>query len=368
MKVAISTLHAQHNNFGTVLQSVALKTYLESKGYDVRTVDYSPWVYKYGITDWRSFVKRWAVNLMFAPHFIIRQSRFRRFIKEYNAVTSKRYFSFRELVKDPPQADIYIAGSDQIWNPRFPCGRDDTFYLKYVDSPNKMSYASSTGTADLTSEDYEMLLGKISEFRFVSVRELEAKNRLRQLGRQDVVHVCDPVALLTKEQYREMSRTVVKGPYILVYAINRDPVLAQVVNTLSTATQLQVVAIGGFSKKCRSDVFFRSCGPREFLGLMNHATYVVTSSFHGVMFSLIFEKQFFVVEPAINKLRLRSILDITMTGDRVVTDPMDLCDLLEKPIDYGIVQQRFSDFIDSSKRYLDNCLSYFSGCGGDPIG
>ena len=50
-----------------------------------------------------------------------------------------------------------------------------------------------------------------------------------------------------------------------------------------------------------------------------------------------------------------------------MTDPMDLCDLLEKPIDYGIVQQRFSDFIDSSKRYLDNCLSYFSGCGGDPI-
>ena len=364
MKIAISTLHAQHNNYGTILQSVALQKYIESKGHSVETVDYSPAVYKYGVTDLKSFIVRWGVNLMFAPQFLIRSHRFNKFIYEYNTLTPNRYFSYEELLKNPPKADVYISGSDQIWNPRFPCGRDDAFYLKYINSSNKMAYASSTGT-DLTDDEYKQLIDKISNYKFVSVREKIAKEKLNELGKNDVVHVCDPVALLSKEQYRKMTTFKPKDSYILVYAINKDPLLEEAVIKLAKITHLRIIVIGGFAKKCDSDFFMRSAGPSEFLGLMDNASYVITSSFHGLMFSLIFEKQFIIIEPAINKLRLRSITDITNTSGRIVNNLDKLEQLVNSPINYSNVSILFKRFVNDSKNYLDSALSWFEKAIGE---
>lgn len=365
MKIIISTLFNQYNNFGTVLQSIALKKYIEDKGYNVETVNYSPVVYKYGITGVKSFIMRWGANLLFAPQFFIRSMRFSNFISTYNTLTLIKYSSKQTLFENPPKADVYISGSDQIWNPRYPSGLDDTFYLKYVDSQNKMSFASSTGTSDLSKEEYESLIEKISAFKFVSVREKDTKDKLIKAGRKDTVHVCDPVALLTKEQYRNMTTFKPKKGYILVYAINKDPLLEKVVTSLAEITKLKVIVIGGFSKKCDSDIFMRAAGPNEFLGLMDNASYVVTSSFHGLMFSLIFEKQFIIIEPAINKLRLQSITEITNTNERMVKNVDTLKQLVNNPIDYSNVSSLFRSFVDESKNYLDAALSYFKESIGE---
>lgn len=365
MKVIISTLFNQYNNFGTVLQSIALKKYIESKGYNVETVNYSLAIYKYGVVNLKSIIMRCSVNLMFAPQFFLRSVRFSKFIRTYNTLTSNKYNSKRALFKNPPKADVYISGSDQIWNPRYPCGLDDTFYLKYTDSQNKMSFASSAGTSDLTEEEYKNLINKISDFKFVSVREKDTKEKLVEMGRDDAIHVCDPVALLSKEEYREMTSFKSKEKFILVYAINKDPLLEEVVNKLACITKLKMIAIGGFAKKCKSDMFIRSAGPNEFLGLIDNALFVVTSSFHGLMFSLIFEKQFFIIEPKTNKLRLKSITEITDTNDRIVKNTEKLEDLVDSPIDYEKVSPLFLNFINKSKNYLDNALNYFAKTKGE---
>lgn len=348
MKIGIISIHALRNNFGSVLQSYALYRFLKEHGHKVMIINYMPQYFRTAAGLWGK-IKLLLTNLCFFHSYIKRKKRFDEFI--LSSSMTKEYMDFDELKSNPPQADCYIAGSDQLWNPTFPCGRDDAFYLSFTDSCNKMAYSTSIGTASLCDSDYDRIVKKISGFKYVSVREKLSCEKLIQHGRTDTRHVCDPVFLLTKEQYRALYAFKPREKYIFVYAVEKDEKLEKVVNILADKFKCKIITVGGFKRKSRG-YFPRWIGPKEFLGFLDNAEFVVVSSFHGTAFSLIFEKQFVVVPPRQNSLRLASILDIAGLQDRMVLDSVEIDDILQRSINYNIVTQRLTKHIEDSKEFL----------------
>lgn len=354
MKIEMITLHSQNNNFGTVLQAYALNRYLSDLGYEVETVDYRPF-YSNGGNNLKAKIKILLVDLLFLPYFVSRNKKFNSFI--YSVKLSKKYKNFNELLKNPPKADIYLTGSDQIWNPKYLCGNDDAFYLKFVESNKKIAFSSSVGI-ELDEAGLKKLVEKTSSFKYLGVREEISFNQLSKY-RENVKHVCDTVFLLNREHYEKLESPVncVKNTrYVLVYAMEKSDVIDDAIAYFRRNSDLKIVCIGGFRKKCDYDIFVRDAGPGEFLYLFHHASYVLTSSFHGTAFSLIFNRQFSCVRPLKSNERLKSILFKTMLNDRLISGNEDLLKNLQNYIDYKLVNNKLEKFISNSKAFLDQAI------------
>lgn len=355
MKIAIITLHSQNSNYGSILQGYGLKQYLTTKGYETQIIDYRP-SYSNGAIGVKGKIKAFIRYTLFLPYYISRSLKFSEFIKSNDNLTDIRYRTYKDLCNNPPIADLYISGSDQIWNPAYKCGQDKAYFLKFTDSENKISYASSIGSTELSKKDYLIILNNLVEYKHISVREKYSQLQLVQRGLKETKHVCDPVFLLSASHYRGIYNYKKEERYILVYAVHKDSFLEKIVDRVALFLNIKVISLGGFAKKCRSDKFPRGIGPREFLGYFDNAEIIITSSFHGTAFSLIFNKQFIIVPPRASRLRIDNILGITGTTDRVVSSYNEIERLLENEIDYSKVNSKLDDFISNSKQYLNESI------------
>ncbi|MCO5385777.1 MAG: polysaccharide pyruvyl transferase family protein [Desulfosporosinus sp.] len=277
-----------------------------------------------------------------------------------------RYRTYQDLCDNPPQADVYMVGSDQVWNVTFPCGQDDAYYLNYIDSPYKMSYASSLGREFTATQLYD-LKEKIQSLSYISVREKISSSQLSTVG-VNAKNVLDPVFLISKDQYLQDLTPPPCKDYLLVYAINEDKLLDSVAQRIALERKLKIVLIGGFAKKIKCDAFYRSAGPKEFLSLIANADFILTSSFHGTAFSLVFNKQFAIVQPEINSLRIDDILNSVGLTDRVIKTFNDF-EIYKKTIDYNTVNHKLNLLIEQSKQYLIHCLQDLESkiVGSEPL-
>jgi len=347
MKISLITIHDIGNNYGSTLQSFALYRYIQKLGYEVELVDYQP---KYKSIKGR--IRSFAVNLVFLVDYLKRKKRFRSYYLSRMKLTYK-YRRYQDLCKNPPKADVYMVGSDQVWNLNFPCGQDDAYYLNFIDSPNKISYACSLGCS-FNEVQLHALKKKIQELSYISIRENYSSVQLSSIGLK-TEHVLDPVFLLSKDEYlKNISLPPCKN-YLLVYAVNKDKLLDSVAQKIALERNLEIILIGGFRKKIKCNVFYRSAGPNEFISLIAHADFVLTSSFHGTAFSLIFNKQFAVVQPEINSLRIEDILNSGGITDRVIKTYNDL-EIHKKIIDYNTVNPKLNLLIGQSTKYLIHSL------------
>lgn len=359
-KVQLTTLHSQNNNFGSVLQAYALYQYTKQLGYDVEVLNYRPY-YSNGSKDIKAFIKKIIVNTMFLSYYISRSRRFNEFLKQEKQ--TKKFTSYEELEKNHPEADIYMIGSDQVWNTSFLCGKDPTYYLEYTDSPNKMSYAASMGRFVNSQEEINRTKELTKDFKFISLREDKSAIQLQQAGRTDAKYVLDPVFLLSYSDYQNLhvKNKQIEDDYILAYVIHRDKFISQVIDEIVKITGKKVIQVGGFSSKCNYDSFPRGSGPREFLTLVENASFIVTSSFHGTAFAHIYQKQFAIVMPSSNTLRLENILETAGTTNRVVKEISDIERICNRKIDYNEVNQRLNKKIQESREYLKESLRILSG-------
>ncbi len=356
MKVSIITIHALRNNFGSVLQGYALCRFLNENGHDASIINYQPKYFRKR-ENIISAIKSHIINSCFVFSYFIRKKKFDEFIS-YSRLTQE-YYNLDELLINPPVANCYIAGSDQLWNPSYPCGQDDAFFLSFINSPNKLSYATSLGTSRLNQSDYANIIKKIHDFAYVSVRENISCLELRKYGRPDAEHVCDPVFLLPVEHYRGLYNYKHRRKYLLVYAVEKDNNLREIVDTIAHKLHCDIITVGGFRRKSKG-YFPRWIGPKEFLGFLDNAEFVVVSSFHGTAFSLIFEKQFIVVPTRKNVLRISSILDIVRQKDRIVNSLAEATEQLDKCINYTQVRPLLNDHIMKSKKFLLTALQNIS--------
>lgn len=364
MKIKTITCHDVYN-LGASLQAYALQAYLESQGHDVEIIHYKPnylsghyklWAVSNPVFD-KPLVKQLYLLAKLSGRLMSlkRKKVFDEFTTKYLKLT-RRYNSHEELKADAPEADVYIAGSDQIWNTLFRNGRDAAFYLDFgKPEVKRISYAASFATSDVVPEYREFVMKELKGIDCVSIREKTSLPLLASLGRPDGVAVCDPVFLLDKEQWLDTINDVqtVNEKYVLVYLTDKSEEIEQIAKEIKKATGWKIYVVGAF-KPPYADRNFVNAGPLEFVRLINDAQFVISNSFHATSFSLILEKNFCVVnrKEGINE-RMKSVLSDFGLEGRMTSK---FFEKLLDDIDYNNINKVKNAITNNSKEWLDSAI------------
>lgn len=307
MRIKTITCHDVYN-YGASLQAYALQTFLECQGNEVKIIDYLP-SYKAKRYDWftipegshlRVFAHIPLVNkicgLLCHRHdfkYLKRYLRFNAFKQRYLHCTALAYKSIDDLKANCPQADLYVAGSDQIWNTKYINGTDPSYYCDFVNDSNKcISYAASFATSELDLKWTDFVRKELGNFRALSVREATGVHIAEALGYKATA-VMDPVFLLDKKNWEALCKRPKKEKYLIVYDFLRnDSRIKEICQKIAKDKGLAIYSLNDGGKTEWADKNIYNAGPIEFLEWIRDAEFVVSTSFHATAFSVIFERQF----------------------------------------------------------------------------
>lgn len=366
MVIRTITCHHAYNH-GAMLQAFALVKYLQSLGHDVSVIDYWPqYMSKYNV-DFKSVPQKYDyIGLRQLYRYLkksyhqleqLRRDSFESFFSKYIPITSAAYNSIDDLRRNPPDADLYIAGSDQIWNTTFNNGNDPAFYLSFGSPKRKVSYAASFATSELKNGTQTFVQEQLKNFDSISVREQSGLEILDELGYQGVV-VADPIFLLGTNQWDEMlSNEITQGDdYILAYDFEpRNGPVGLISKRLATLMGCKIFSVSPFKHRY-ADRAFVDCSPDIFVSLIKNARCIVSNSFHGTAFSMLYGRNFFVVnrKDGLN-IRMKDLLSRYKLNDRLVS--LGVADeSLVKNVDYNSVNKLLKNDVDFSKSFLSQQL------------
>ena len=350
MNIKIITLHSLYNP-GSNLQAFALQKFL-SKDNDVQIIDYRPAYSRYGNSLLRSLIRK----LLYFRLRMIETKAIHAFMKKYMNLT-KTYYTYESLCKANLKADLFIAGSDQLWNTDFLCGNDNAFYLDFVKNAKKITYSTSVGKKIIDEKNLKKIKEYADTFSSIAVREKDTAIQLTQKLGRTVTWVCDPVFLLDANTYDAMidQKSRFHKPYVFVYLLPKNQLLDELVEYYRSKGILIVLG-GGYNKsRCACDVHIKGLGPLEFLNLIKNADIVVSASFHATAFCHIFHKDFITILPPQNGERVVSLLEQTGLMNRSVADSIDF-DAVQKKIDWNDVDKRLNEYVYTSKEYLKSAV------------
>lgn len=283
MKEVVQFTMSHVDNYGSLLQAYALQTAIEKLGCSCRAICYGA-VKKYGLLQALLYYRR---NRAFAD--------FRK-----NAIHhTRRYLDFAALKADPPKADVYVTGSDQMFNPV--CTQaDPSYFLKFLPEEKrgayrKISYASSFAVKEIPDDMQGVYSAALSDYDALSLREQSGVELAEKLTDKPASLCCDPTILLTREdwlKFAEKAKRKIRKPYILCYNLNYMvdpyPMANEVERRVQQEIGLPIVFLSG----SKADVgkpnsrIIKNATPYEFVDLFMNASFILTSSFHGTVFSL----------------------------------------------------------------------------------
>lgn len=268
-----------------------------------------------------------AVNLSWTFHSRDMKQlvdRFNQFVKD-NIKTTIVYKSWDELLSNPPEADFYINGSDQVFGLR---GEYDDMRMLKFGSPSikRFSFAASLGEYDWSVDEKKTFASLLQGFSMVSVREKYAKEYIESFSDVNCEVNMDPVFLLDKKQWSEIAADpVIKGKYILCYPLVGNKDTQVVLDQLKRKTGYKTVSMQTIPiKRVKTDEYVLNAGPKEFLSLIKNAEYIVTTSFHGTAFSIIFEKPFYTLIKNYKSQRMTDLLELVGLSNRLYTQQNDI--------------------------------------------
>lgn len=317
-KILTITFHASYN-YGSCLQAYALQEYvkkLENYECDYKIInlrtDIQKQMYKncYEKNDFRSNIKK-ILFLKEKKAILIKKDKFEKFLKDYLSLTQE-YSSLEKIKKDNIKSDYYLAGSDQLWNLQAN-DFDWANYLEFVNNGKKISYAASFGpkVQQWNEEEKKRIKRDLQKFDMLSVREQGSFNNVKELiGNEPEINV-DPTMLLDKEEWEKIidnKKVYKEGEYIFLYNL-KDKDYVKLAQKISKELGLPIV-VSMYGNKLELIYGFKkeyACGPLEFLNLIKNAKLVLSSSFHGTIFSIIFNKPFFALNGN-NDLRINTLL------------------------------------------------------------
>ena len=377
MKIGILTQPLLHN-YGGILQNYALQKTLKDMGHEVWTIDrgfYFPGYRKYASIIKRLLLKPINRN---APirvwptkkeEEIIRQH-IKTFIKN-NIRTTEKITSTKKLVQlhQKYAFDAYIVGSDQVWRPRYsPCLTN--YFLDFVESERnvkKIAYAASFGVDDweFTEEQTRECARLAKQFDTISVREDSAVELCKKYLNVDAVHLLDPTLLLNKEDYLALINSVNTTPSngdLFVYILDKDEKKTHIVNEVAKQKNLTPFELlpKQFLIEANKNEIEKCIYPpiEQWLRSFLDAKFIITDSFHGTIFSIMFEKPFIVIGNKKRGLsRFNSLLEMFRLEERMINEN-DKCDfsILSNNIKYddtsAILQKKHQDSILFLKTFL----------------
>lgn len=366
MKIATITCHDVYN-FGASLQAYALQEFCKSLGCEYEIINYKPHylsghynLWKISNSRFNKIFIRQLYLLVKLPGRIIqlkRKRRFDSFTKSYLQISSKTFRTFEELQNYSPKANLYIAGSDQIWNTLFKNGADPAFYLSFINNSRKISYAASFATNKIFNNLEIFVKNQLAGLDAISVRETSGLNLLQSLNIKSGVQVVDPVFLLEKEIWNKLSINPSRfnsKNYILIYDCEKDENIKKISIELKARTGLPIYSISPIKRRYVNKNFNLS-GPLEFLDMIRNADFVISNSFHATAFSIIFQKEFFIVNrtEAINT-RMHDFLNSIGLSERIIGHVNELS--FDK-INFKNVENILKVQIERSKLFLQNNIN-----------
>lgn len=288
MKVGILTFHNAHN-YGAVLQVYALKTVLRRQGHEVVVLNYRN----------KAITEHYPVILDTSDErkqedWKRQYERFEEFINQFLLEGNTDVLCLKDL--EEMDIDCFISGSDQVWEAGLTGGVDPVYFLDFKTKAKKVSYAASKAVSCINEKQKEYFYRCLSGFSDVSVRENELASELREIGIQGE-GVLDPTLLLEAEDYNLWDSPIEKRheEYILVYYIVEDQALTRCSQAVAEKLKLPLKEIHFYRMENSTEDQMADCGPREFLNLFRNAECILTNSYHGVIFSIIFQKTFYAV-------------------------------------------------------------------------
>lgn len=337
MKVGLITIHSAEN-IGAALQAYATQQYL-SKFAQVEIIDYyhnnRVWYKKNQKGILLRQIDRFKKILHPIQTVLMRKraTAFRNFRKQYLNLSKCTYYGDTEILNNPPVYDIYICGSDQLWNAAI-TRNSESYFLSFTNSKHKYSFASSVGHANMTKEEKELAKKYLPSFAEIAVREQGTAKELSELLKRPIQTVLDPVFLLSKQEWEALAKSIKlpENGYIVVYALQENEALHRALKYAQTLA-LPIVFMGK-EVSGYGGIKIKSAGPQEFLYILANAKYVITNSFHGFAFSLIFQKQIFICEHTTRNLRLENLLELIGFKNKQVkanTENISLCQIDGEP-------------------------------------
>ena len=349
MKVGIITFHSALN-VGAVLQAYSLQKHLAECGCNVEFINYQPNPKRLSL---RSFVGKgikqtiykWQ-DLYFTSYYSAKN--------RFNGVLNcgdQLYETISELTSHPPPCDVYIAGSDQIWNFGFSRKFDEAYFLAFgSEKIKRVAFSASIGQNRVPSELEEKFTENLKRFDLISVREKNSVGLITQLAdsNQKVEHICDPTFLLQQSKYEP----VVEAPdepedYIVSYVLPHYEMgqnLVEAYYFVAKELSLPLINIRNPNTCYRFErTVNRVVTPQQWLGYIKNAHFTICCSFHAVVFSLIYHKEFIVISPYENN-RILSLLEEVGLSDRCVYayDQAKIKTVLSAGIDWSRVDDYFA--------------------------
>lgn len=311
-------------SIGSILQAYALSSTLNSLGYDneLWLEEKNRSTEKHKFSRPKAVVKH-CLELLVDKKIDIAYEKRCSFIDMKMKVTYFSHYDAFTSALGRNDSYVYLAGSDQIWNPD---ACNPICFLDFAKNKHCISYAASMGKTKIQRENETFFEEKLKNFDHISVREQECVDVLSRYTNKDISVNIDPTFLVNANAWRSLEKSYkIKEPYILLYMLYWDSSYNEQIIALKKRTGLPVYAICSGVSRVYADKRLYDVGVEEFLWLVDHAEYVITSSFHGVAFSILFCKKFTaVINPRLPS-RIENILNV-LEAPRVSIDELDRTD------------------------------------------
>ena len=348
MKIGIITFHWA-TNYGAVLQAFALQHYLQSRGYKAEIINYVPCRVKFRLL--MSAIKNLRVNE------VLKECGITKFRKDHLILSGRIYHNSSSLARNCHEYDVYICGSDQIWNEWFVLSSEASpnlsYYLDFVkNNKTRISYATSFGTDRLSQKVIDLVKPELQKYRNISVRENTGKAIIENLGLHATL-VADPTMLLGREAYEKLieDKRFKKRYQLFSYILHQNQATAHEVS--------EYIFSKFFDNSVDKRYSNEPINMLEWLYNAKNAKLTLTNSFHGVIFSIIFRTHFIVVPVESSGMndRIDTLLNaLNLTERKIETFDQDKIDImLAQNIDWAQVEERAAflrkvafDFIEQS--------------------
>lgn len=370
---AINTCH------GTLLQAYATQKELEKLGLDSTIFNFrsNPIKQIYRVFNYsflKTKLKEKGISILtklkyknIYNYIINREEKFSDFrrhkLKMTNRISSKN--QLKDIVND---YDGVILGSDQVWNPQNL--EMDYYTLNFVPTNiPKITLAPSFGVSSIPNNQIKKTKQYLSRIDYISVREKAGSKIIKELIGRDVPVVCDPTALLSADEWDEIAtkERTIKDEYILCYFMSKNDYSREFSKTIAKKMNAKIISLPLMDEFIKSDLNFGDikiydADPSDFINLIKNSKLVLTDSFHCMMFSIYYKKDFFIfnrskkdAKDSVNS-RIDSISEILGIEDRRLNENSNIEDVFGKTVDWSTIHNNLNDLKDYTEKYLINAL------------
>lgn len=359
-KANIITFHCVPN-YGAVLQAYALQEVLKRYIEDVEILDYRPQklIDEYKVINFYSIFSV-MMTVWSALPFINKKRKFNQFMNDYLSISKekgKTNNDFKSL-----NTDLLVLGSDQVWNPDITGGFDKLFFgnVSCSSKYKVVSYAASLGKSNFSQSEKEIMKELLLNVDKISVREPDAKNIIDELIENKSQVVVDPTILAGKSCFKPLVKNVREKPYVLLYSLNGYKETEALAIKVSKYLGIQLIELSGRRKPLvkKKHKAMYDAGPIEFVSYIANANYVITDSFHGSVFSLLFHKDIFTVPHKTRGSRTKNLMKIANLEDRLI-DHFDKV-IFNKSIDWNLVDERLEKERKESLKFIEDFLKEYN--------